>query len=548
MPHNQRLAPGLDGAGDPELIALVRDGYTAAYEELFVRHRDVALRLARRLADAEKADDIVSEAFAKILDLLQRGKGPDVAFRAYLLTTVRTVHLNLVRSARRESATDDNDLEGVATPVDEDADARFDEGAIARAFRQLPERWQSALWMTAVEGLPNEEVSRHLGIQANAVASLAFRARAGLRQAYLAEHLRETASAECTRIVDLLPSYLRGSLTPRRRHVVEAHLDRCSRCSVAAAELADVDRRLGALIAPAVVGVAAATAMWPATAGAPAAPVSAGVLAGIKGTGSSLLGALTTGTSAAKVAVLVAIAATSIGVSAHQLLATDHATPRTAPEVSTVTTGVLPPLTQQGNRLPGATPSDGSVPLLVGSTPSAEPWPGVSSSAEATPNTPPSTAPSSEVTPSTKPTPTPTPTPTDTATPTPPPSAQAMRVEAMSSNTVSHDNITWHRVSVPVADAPAGSTLVMTAKYILGTDLVPGTSGWTCTKPKLSWIDATYLSSSRTSCTYDGTGDGSSLKLDYWIGAGTTVQGALTSPAGFVDTSTADNAANLHLG
>jgi DNA-directed RNA polymerase specialized sigma24 family protein len=35
-----------------------------------------------------EADDVVAETFAKILDLLHRGGGPDDAFRPYLLTAV----------------------------------------------------------------------------------------------------------------------------------------------------------------------------------------------------------------------------------------------------------------------------------------------------------------------------------------------------------------------------------------------------------------------------------------------------------------------------
>jgi DNA-directed RNA polymerase specialized sigma24 family protein len=46
--------------------------------------------LARQLVrNRAEADDVVAETFAKILDLLHRGGGPDDAFRPYLLTAVR---------------------------------------------------------------------------------------------------------------------------------------------------------------------------------------------------------------------------------------------------------------------------------------------------------------------------------------------------------------------------------------------------------------------------------------------------------------------------
>ena len=67
---------------DAELISSVRGGDVSAYGDLFARHRDAATRLARQLVRGPDADDLVSEAFAKVLNVLLAGGGPDVAFRA----------------------------------------------------------------------------------------------------------------------------------------------------------------------------------------------------------------------------------------------------------------------------------------------------------------------------------------------------------------------------------------------------------------------------------------------------------------------------------
>ncbi len=82
---------------DAELISAVRSGDTDAYGELFTRHVEAARRLARQLVSAGDVDDLVSEAFAKVLVVLQRGGGPDLAFRAYLLTAVRRLHVDRIR-------------------------------------------------------------------------------------------------------------------------------------------------------------------------------------------------------------------------------------------------------------------------------------------------------------------------------------------------------------------------------------------------------------------------------------------------------------------
>ena len=54
---------------------------------------------------------------------------------------------------------------------------------IARAFASLPERWQAVLWHTEIEGARPADVAPLLGLTANSVAALAYRAREGLRQA-----------------------------------------------------------------------------------------------------------------------------------------------------------------------------------------------------------------------------------------------------------------------------------------------------------------------------------------------------------------------------
>ena len=80
------VATSVEAPSDAELISAVRGGDVDAYGTLFERHVEAARRLARQLVPAGDAEDLVSEAFVKVLGVLQRGGGPDVAFRAYLLT------------------------------------------------------------------------------------------------------------------------------------------------------------------------------------------------------------------------------------------------------------------------------------------------------------------------------------------------------------------------------------------------------------------------------------------------------------------------------
>ena len=145
---------------DAELITAVRVGDTGAYEELYRRHVDAALAVGRQLTRSRAdADDVVSEAFARVLSALQRGAGPEMAFRPYLLTSVRNAFYDRTRKDKRLDVTDDvpEDLGRVlaaAAASEDDVERQL----AATAFASLPERWQLVLWHTEVEGRTPAEV------------------------------------------------------------------------------------------------------------------------------------------------------------------------------------------------------------------------------------------------------------------------------------------------------------------------------------------------------------------------------------------------------
>lgn len=249
---------GLAELSDPELISRVRDGDVDAYGTLFVRHVDAATRLARMLAGPGDVDDLVSDAFMKVLNVLLGGGGPDVAFRAYLLTALRRLHVDRFRSTQRLTPVDDLTPYDSGVPFTDTAVAGFEGGAAARAFASLPERWQMVLWHLEVENQKPADIAPLLGMSANSVSALAYRAREGLRQAFLTMHAGDLADEHCRETHDLLGGYVRGALSKRDAAKVNDHLVRCRRCTAVYLELADVNSSLAAVLGPAVLGTAAA--------------------------------------------------------------------------------------------------------------------------------------------------------------------------------------------------------------------------------------------------------------------------------------------------
>src|SRR3954454_12640074 len=288
---------------DAELISRVRGGDVAAYGELFTRHKDAANRLARQLVRGSDADDLVAEAFAKVLTVLQSGGGPDVAFRAYLLTAVRRLHVDRVRAAQRVQTTDDLTPFDPGVPFKDTAVAGFETGAAAKAFASLPERWQLVLWHLEVEGQKPADIAPLLGMTPNSVSALAYRAREGLRQAFLTMHISDLTDTDCRWVNEHLGAFVRHGLSKRDAGKVQAHLDECRRCTAMYLELDEVNSNLAAIIAPLLLG-AAATGYLASTGGVGAAGVL-GLVSKVK----EFVGANTGAVSAAGVAAGVAIAA-----------------------------------------------------------------------------------------------------------------------------------------------------------------------------------------------------------------------------------------------
>ena len=100
----------LEAPSDAELISRVRGGDVDAYGQLFARHVESARRLARQLVRGPDSEDLVSDAFTKVMGALQGGGGPDLAFRAYLLTAVRRLQVDRFRASSRLHTTDDMEV------------------------------------------------------------------------------------------------------------------------------------------------------------------------------------------------------------------------------------------------------------------------------------------------------------------------------------------------------------------------------------------------------------------------------------------------------
>ncbi|MFF9726250.1 sigma-70 family RNA polymerase sigma factor [Streptomyces gardneri] len=443
---------------DAELVQLMRDGDDSAYEELFRRHSEAVRRYARTCCrDAHTADDLTAEVFARTLQAVRGGAGPEQAVRAYLMTTVRRAAANWARTQKREHLVEDfavfaaeasrssevSDQTGsFGAGMDLGADVRAmheaEQSLAMQAFRSLPERWQAVLWHTTVEEESPSDVAPLFGLTANATAVLASRAREGLKQAYLQAHVSQslTSGGDCARYADRLGAYARGGLRMRAERGLRKHLEECAKCRLAAGELAHVNAGIPALLPIAVIGWFAAGYSLKAAgvvaggavgaAGAGAAAAASGASGGASG-GASSGGAAAEGLGMPVKAGIAAGLAVAAAAGLVWAMAGDPQ-PVAAPKpTQPVVTPVVPP-----EPAPAAKPTPKPVPPpppVPSDPPKPTPKPTPTPTPKATPTPKPTPRPTpSPEKPSPRPKPTPTaspePTPTPTPKPTPTPSAE----------------------------------------------------------------------------------------------------------------------------
>ena len=242
---------------DSELVEATRRGDRSAFATLWGRHADAAHRVARAVSWSSEPDDLVSEAFTRILRATTAGGGPTEAFRPYLFTTIRNIAATWAKDHRTVSidTLDDSADESIPDPGSLIADRT----SLSRAFATLPERWRTVLWYLEVEGLTPREMAPMLGMKPNAVAALSYRAREGFRKAWLEQHVDDAdLPGECRWATGELGRPEGEPMARASRRRLDEHLEQCASCRVIAGVGADARQNLRAVLLVGVLGGAAA--------------------------------------------------------------------------------------------------------------------------------------------------------------------------------------------------------------------------------------------------------------------------------------------------
>jgi RNA polymerase sigma-70 factor (ECF subfamily) len=136
-------------------------------------HGDELLAHARRLAGDQHAEDVLQDALLRALRAYPKLRHAD-HLRAWLYRVTTTTAIDLHRSRRRETPTDD-----VPVPAVHDT---YDEGSFETLISPLPDGARVALRLRFVEDLDYDGIAERLGITAPAARQRVSTAVRSLRE------------------------------------------------------------------------------------------------------------------------------------------------------------------------------------------------------------------------------------------------------------------------------------------------------------------------------------------------------------------------------
>jgi RNA polymerase sigma-70 factor (ECF subfamily) len=225
------------GHSDPEELRIV-----------IAQYRDDAYRVARRLTRSpHEAEDLAQTA---LLNVLRRAEFivDETKVRSYLLTAVRNVWRNQLRSRSKRHVVGSDAAELI--PADElepeeQVMTLLEARLAATAFASLSTTSREVIRLRYIEGLDYHELSGSLGITAVAARQRAHRAREELISACM-ELDGQTDAEDCQFVRVRLGRFHRGLLTRKARSRVALHLHACRQCTTHYEQVVDLyGHRLG---------------------------------------------------------------------------------------------------------------------------------------------------------------------------------------------------------------------------------------------------------------------------------------------------------------
>jgi RNA polymerase sigma factor (sigma-70 family) len=241
---------------DATLVRRLQQRDRVAWEELYAAYEPRLRRFALSLAgNGHDADDLVSEAFLRVLPALDRLDAAEVNLEAYLFATTRNLFLKQVGRAKRTEPVADVPEPVTPVPIEDDPERSALLGAqqteVRMANASLQPRQRMVLALCELEERSYAEIGEIVGLNENAVAQLVYRARESLRtELRLLQVDPGSLPEECRAFLPALSQHLDGQLREPRKSATLAHLEGCERCQAALTDMREAQKRYRTVFLP----------------------------------------------------------------------------------------------------------------------------------------------------------------------------------------------------------------------------------------------------------------------------------------------------------
>jgi RNA polymerase sigma-70 factor, ECF subfamily len=185
----------IESANDHELLAAIRDGDEAAFQEIVRRYRNPITNFVYRMIDDyERAVELAQETFIRVYTSASRYQA-NYSFSTYIYRIASNLAISELRRRKRRKVVslfspftnDDGEMVEIDPP---DSNPLQDEAmienerrrAVARAITSLPEKYRAAIVLRDVEGLSYDRIAEVLKLSEGTVKSRINRARNLLKE------------------------------------------------------------------------------------------------------------------------------------------------------------------------------------------------------------------------------------------------------------------------------------------------------------------------------------------------------------------------------
>ena len=166
---------------DEELMVAYREGDLSAFQILYKRHkRRLMGYLITRLKDQDEAEDVFQSVFVK-LHVGRFNYKEDIPFLPWIFTIARNTMIDHIRKKETYKKHINVDTEYISSSAAEDKSKPLSIGAAISELSSLSDSQRQALELRFNDGLPFEDIGKHMKITHSNARQIASRAVRALR-------------------------------------------------------------------------------------------------------------------------------------------------------------------------------------------------------------------------------------------------------------------------------------------------------------------------------------------------------------------------------